>query len=61
MHTSLHSRRGATLGSQHDQKVVVGIAKDYLAKMEAGEMVVEHISEIHLGNGKYVRTFVMQE
>ena len=60
-HTPLHAQKGATLGHQPDQKKVAEVTQAYLDKMKSGQMTVEHIGEIHLGGGKYIRTFVIQE
>jgi hypothetical protein len=59
----LHKRLNldSEMGAQSDQKKVVTIAQSYLDQMKAGAMTLEHISEIDLGGGKYVRTFVIQE
>jgi hypothetical protein len=60
-HTPLHAKQGATLGAQVDQHKVAAIAHLYADAIQAGTMTVEHISEMHLGGGKYVRSFVIQE
>jgi hypothetical protein len=52
---------GAAVGAQSDQKKVVEVASAYMDQIKSGKMVVEHIGEIHLGGGKYIRTFVIQE
>lgn len=62
-HIPLHKRLGlgSEMGVQHDQKTVITVAQSYLDQMKAGAMTVEHIAEIDLGGGKYIRTFVIQE
>lgn len=60
-HTPLHAKHGAKLGRQDDQNKVVEVASHYLDEIKAGRMKVEVIGEIDLGNGKYVRSFVIQE
>ncbi len=62
MHKALHAQHGAKLGDQHGNRAQVkAIAKAYMAKLDSDEMEIEHISEIDLGNGKFVRTFVIDE
>ncbi len=59
-HQSLHASKGSKLGPQQGNKAqVLEIAKAYLAAIESGKMTVEHISEIDLGGGRFVRTFVI--
>lgn len=62
-HIPLHKRLavGSEMGQQHDQKQVAMIAQSYLDQLKAGQMTIEHIGEIDLGGGKYVRTFIIQE
>lgn len=62
-HIPLHKRLGlgAEMGPQSEQKTVITVAQSYLDQMKAGAMTVEHIGEIDLGGGKYIRTFVIQE
>lgn len=61
VHHPLHAKHGAKLGDQSDNAKVIEVAGHYLEQMKAGKMKVEHISEIPLGGGKYVRSFVIQE
>jgi hypothetical protein len=60
-HTPLHSKLGAAVGPQSDKSKVAEVAQAYVDKIKSGAMTVEHISEIHLGGGRYVRSFVIQE
>ena len=63
-HIPLHKRLnmpGAELGIQNDQKSVITIAQSYIDQMKAGTMVVEAINEIDLGDGRYARTFIINE
>jgi hypothetical protein len=57
----LHAKHGGQLGTQTDQKKVIEITQAYLDAMKAGKVTVDHIGEIDLGGGRYIRTFVAQE
>lgn len=58
---SLHSQHGSKLGAQTDQKKVIALVELYLVEMKAGRMTVDHITEIDVSNGKFVRSFLMDE
>jgi hypothetical protein len=61
---ALHEEKG----SKHpdgklktDSATVIAITEAYVAKLKDGSVTVKGISEIDLGNGLFVRTFVIQE
>jgi len=60
-HRPMHEKHGAKLGKQDDQNKVVEVASAYMEQIKSGKMKIEAISEIDLGGGKYVRSFVIQE
>ncbi len=62
-HRPMHEKHGSKLGKQEqaDQPKVADIAQKYIDEIKAGRMKIEGVSEIDLGGGKYVRSFVIQE
>jgi hypothetical protein len=63
-HKSLHSQLGSKDAQGNwklDSTTVNNIVTKYGEAVVTGKMKIEGISEIDLGNGKYARTFIMQE